>query len=421
MGPDQVNYPDLLGAITGGIRLSTDVIQCALAIRPAQVPAGRFLEIIFLLQNASDIDVDVTVEAVLPERDAAKQPGRFAIKSKRLLVGLRPAEVGYVSLPVLTSPKTAAAPGYSIGMNINIKRLSKNPQRVREPYGGGQFIFQELPADTQKQFEALRTLRFSMDTGGRKNYLQAPFEILPPAVSGLKELKAEWVSLWTMRDYTDDYTLAQKVWPQSQAVVRQLTRENVFMPLMKTNQARFATCQYTLQPPEAIYITKIQTLVLEQGILEPTPIDPRPPWPRWFGRLCRLLVQEPALAHQIEPLTTRLLYGDLVYDSIQHAFTMLSTVMNEDFGSPEEINCYAEDIVGALLEGRPLDFARTYLPMVLGGLIANARVTMPHEQIRETAFILSKAVDNRRPFRNADNDFIFEMTDKLVERALDAT
>jgi hypothetical protein len=418
---DSINYPDLLGAVTGGSRLNLDVVQGALAVRPSQVPAGRFFEIILLLQNASDIDVDVVAEPVLPVQDKRGKKGLFLTKSTRLLIGLRPAEVGFAALPVSTSPNTAPGPGYPVGVNVTIKHVGKQrPQRVRATDGGGSFMVQGLSEETQGHLEALRMLPFYADTGGKKNHFQAFFEVLPPAVSSLKELKPDWISLWTMRDYMDEYVLAQKVWPQAQGVLQQLKRNTVFMPLLKATQARFQACGYALFPPEAIFITKLMTLILETGAVQPIPEDPHPEWPHWFIKLCRLLFQEPALATQIELLITRLLYGDLCYDTSMYGFTMLSTVANEEFGTLEEISHYSDDIVNALAEGKPLDFSRTYLPMVLGGLIANARVTMPNEQIRETVFILSKAMDNRRHEKTEENKFIFELAEQLIERALDA-
>lgn len=416
-----INYPDLLGAVTGGARLNLDVVQCALAVDPPQVAAGRFIEIVLLLQNASDIDVDVVAAPRLPERDLQNNRSRFVTKSARVRVGLRPAEVGFLRLPISTSPNTAPGPSYVMGLDLDIKRLDKHPRRIRKETGGGGFLAQELAEATRQHLETLRALRFSADGGGRKNHIQALFEVLPPAVSALRELKADWVSLWTMRDYMDEYTLAQRVWPQVQSVLPKLTRETVFMPLLKSTQEHFKACGYPLMPPEAIYITKLLTLILEMGIQEPTPAEPRPAWPRWFARMCRLLFQEPALAGQVELLVSRLLYADLVHDAILYAFSSVSIVTNEDFGTPDETAAYAEGLVGALVEERPLGFEQAYFPLVLGGLIANTRITMPREQVRETVFILSKALDNRRGERNENNGFVFEIAGQLIERALDMT
>jgi hypothetical protein len=419
-----INYPDLLGGITAGPRLNLDVIQCAVAVRPPQIPAGQFLEIVLLLQNASDIDVDVVVTTELPEQDQNKAKGRFTPKSPRLRVGLRPAEVGYMILPVGTSPLTQPAPDYLAGLNLAIKHVGKKPQRVRALNGGGPFVLQELPKEAQQPMQALQTLRFVADPGKKKNHVQTTFAVLPPALASLKalkELKAEWISLWTMRDYLDQYTIAQRVWDVSQAVVGQLKRDAVFLPLLKTTQERFQACEYALLPPEAIFVTKLLTLMLEMGVNSPTPADPRPAWPRWFVRLCRLLFHEPGLATQTGPLVSRQLYIDLVHDAVLHGFTMVSTVTDEKFGTAEESARYADDLVDALANQKPLDVAHAYLPLVMGGLIANARVTMPREQVRETVFILSKALQKRRPEKTQDNAFVFDLTVKLIERALDAT
>jgi hypothetical protein len=415
------NYPDLLGAVTGGARFTLDFVQCALALDPPQVAAGRFIELVLLLQNASDIDIDVVAAPDLPQRDLNNNRGRFATKSARLRIGLRPAEVGYLRLPVSTSPTTAPGPGYTMGMALDIKRLGKHPQRIRAEAGGGPFAVQELPELTQQHLETLRALRFSVDSGSKKHIIQAPFEVLPPAVSPLRELKPDWSSLWTMRDYMDDYAIAQKVWPHVESVLPKLHRETIFMPLLKSTQDRFNACGYPLMPPEAIYITKLLTLILEMGIQEPTPAEPQPPWPRWFARMCRLLFQEPALAAQVEPLVSRVLYPDLIYDAILYAFSSISIVTNESFGAPDEAASYAQRVVAALIDETPLGFDQTYFPLVLGGLIANTRITMPREQPRETVFILSKALDNRRAERNDDNHFVFEIAGQLVERALDMT
>lgn len=416
-----INYPDILGAITGGPRLNLDVIQCAVAVRPSPVPAGQPFDLILLVQNASDIDVDILVIPNMPEQDTAKHKERFTTKSPRVRVGLRPAEVGFVSVSVLTSPITQPGPNYTAGFHLEIKRMEKKVQRVRTT--GGPFVVEELPEAARAHVQTLRALHFSADPSKKKNAIQVEFQVNPPALTSLKALKeqkTEWISLWTLRDYMDDYTIAQKVWGPAQELLKQLRRETVFMPLLKTTQEHFQACHYPLTPPEAICVTKLLTLLLETGVASPSPAAPRPSWPRWFTRLCRLLFQEPGLANQIEPLVTRLLYNDLLFDTVLYGFTMVATVTNENFGSPEETSHYAEDIVESLNQHRSIDLARAYLPLVMGGLIATARVTMPREQIRETVFMLSKAVEKRRPEKNQENTFIFDLMDKLIERALDS-
>jgi hypothetical protein len=242
---------------------------------------------------------------------------------------------------------------------------------------------------------------------------------MPPAISELKDMRPNWVSLWTLSDYLDEYGLAQKIWPQIKTMLASLKRDQVFMPLFKWVQARFQACQYPLQTPEALFITKQLTLILEMGAAEPTPQMPRPAWPRWFARMAHDLYRDPTLQNQIETLVTQHLFADLVYDSVTYAFTSVGTILNEEFGTPDEIKVYAVDIVNALLEGKSMDFARAYLPLLLGGLIVNTRVTMPKEQVRETVNMLSKVLEGRVREKNADNDFIFDMANELIDRAIE--
>ncbi len=206
---------------------------------------------------------------------------------------------------------------------------------------------------------------------------------------------------------------------RAQACLRQLKRENVFMPLLKATQERFGTSGYALLPPEAIFITKQLTLVLEAGVIEPSPANPRPAWPRWYIKMCRLLAQGTALSGQVELMVTRQLYNDLIYDAIMTGFKTVGDVTQEDFGTPDETSQYAEGIVGSLEKNQPLDIARAYLPLVMAGVVANTRVTMPREQVRDTVFMLSKALEKRRLEKDEANAFIFEITDKLIEQALD--
>ncbi len=103
------NYPDILGHATGGPRHNIGLVQVSLAVRPRVVRAGRPFEAILIVQNASDVEVDVTTTLKFPDRDAKKQKNRFTSKSKKLVVGLEAVEAGYVTLPISCLPGTAVS------------------------------------------------------------------------------------------------------------------------------------------------------------------------------------------------------------------------------------------------------------------------------------------------------------------------
>jgi hypothetical protein len=417
------NFPDILGTITRGTRVNIDMVQCALTVRPIQVPSGQTFELVLLVQNACDVNVDVALKADLPSRDLAKNKDPFTPKPEKLLIGLRPAEVGVVVLPVESAQGTQPGKGYTAALELKVKAVPKEkrqkPQLIRAEAGGGPVKAQALSGETVAQMKALRALRWSVESRGKK--IQSPFLVVPPAVAGLTTPKADWISLWTMADYADDFTVAQSVWESAQNAIAQLTRDQIFMPLLKATQERFQACGYPLLPPEAIYITKSLVLVLERPVTPPTPENRQAIWPRWFSRLCRTLAQEAALADQPDVLAAQFLYADLMHDAVIQGFSAVSAVTNENFGSPAEANQYASDLVTALGQQQPLDITRAYLPLVMAGVVANTRVTMPREQVRETVFTLSKALEKRLPEKTQENAFIFDITNTLVEHALDAT
>lgn len=418
----EANYPDVLGAITRGARVNLDVVQAAMAMHPAKVLRGEIVEVVLLLQNASDSDVDVTIKLEIPQRDQAKQKDQFTVKSDRVVVGLNPAQVGFVLMPVFVAPTTQPGTGYELSVTLDVKCLAKKPQRVRLPEGGGKVSPQYMEQDALEQVKKLQALSFGTDTGGRKNRLQTTFAVLPQSEHHVplgSSQASGWVSLWTMGNFVDDVVIVNKVWDTAQSAIGLMKRDILFMPLLKTTQERFQACGYPLLPPEVIFITKVLMLVLETDVTPPSAAHPRPSWPRWFTQLCRVLIREPALATQVEPVVTRLLYTHLVFDTVMYGFASVSHATKENFGDAQETMHYAETLVEALENQGAIDVVRVYLPLIMAGVIAGARVTMPREQLRETVFTLSKALEKRQHERTADNAFVFDITRQLIDRAMD--
>lgn len=416
----QVNYPDVLGAITRGIRKNIDVVQCALSTRPERSPAGKTLESILLIQSMVDVEIDVRVEVELPQSDASRRKGVFFCKTAKLLVGLQPAEVGYVTLPFSCSPHTAPAEDYILGIKIEVKR-PKQVNLIRQAQGGGTFTKAALAEKSQSDIETLQKLTFSSDDGKKRNYLQDKFGVLPPGgIASLRELKPGWVSLWTMQNYLDDSILLKRLQPELEVLTPQLNRQILFKPLLQTVQEHYKEAGYALDIAEVIYITKMLTLMVEHSVEQASSTVTSTKMPEWYMQMARVLFQEKRFANQAVYLITKHVFPALLNDSILHAFSMTSNVIGKSQGTPEELQQYADDILKAVIEKtHPLNFALTYLPLITGGIIANTRITMPREQVRDTLFMLSKAVQRRADERNEDNAFIFSMVDALVERGLE--
>lgn len=419
--PQSTNYPDILGAITGGPRKIIDSVQCALTSRPDRSPAGKTLEAILLIQNMYDSEVDVRVELELPMMDANKRKGVFFCKTAKLLVGLQPAEVGYVTLPISSSPNTAPSEEYPLVMQIEVKRLAKQAAPIRLPQGGGIFAKGALSEKLQAELDTLQKLTFSIDDGRKRNQLQDTFGILPPGgIASLKELKPGWISLWTMQDYLDDAVILKRVQEELNTILPQLNRQVLFKPLLMAVQEQFKASGYALDLAESIYVTKMLTLLVEHTAEQAHAGAPPAKLPSWYLQMARTLLQEKRFANQAAYLVTKQLFPSVIHDSILHAFNMTSTVIGKNLGTEDEMKDYADSVIDSLFGGaEPMNFARSYLPLITGGIIGNARITMPREQVRDTLFMISKAAQRRATERDNNNAFIFTMVDTLVDRGLE--
>lgn len=417
--PQTPNYPDILGSITGGPRRQVADIQCAISSRPDRIHAGNSFEAVLLIQSLVDVEVDVRVEVEFPSQDAKKQKNMFFTGSPRIKVGLQPAEVGYITIPISCSPKTAPHDRYEIKMKVlEVKRLSRQANQIRSLQGGGTFTKATLSESVQKDLGILQELSFSMEGG--KNFLQDTFAIDPPGgLASLRELKPGWVSLWSMRDYLDDSVIIQRVQTELSQLLPHLNREVIFKPLLQTTQEHFKQADYPLHVAEAIFITKILTLAVERTAEQVRAGGNVDDLPQWFKQIARILMQDKRLAAQPAFLLCKQVFPTLLEDTIKLAFVMTSTVTHENFGSEDEIQDYANSIVDSLLGGQQLTFARTYLPLITAGVIANSRVTMPREQVRESLFMISRALEQRRSEQDESNRFIFETTNHLIERGLE--
>jgi hypothetical protein len=420
------NYPDVLGAITNGKHLNVDVVQAALATRPSAVVAGKQFDALIILQNASNVDVDAVIRLSVPEVDRGGHKGRFSSTlTKPIRIGLRPAEVGVANLPLMCNQLTTPANDYQVHVELQIEQKQRGGLRIRDLTGGVPLDVSDLPEERQQSVTDLLALQFSTHVAGKmsgnKATLAAPFEVLPPQIVGLpQDIKPGYVTLWTIADYPDDGIIADKVKDLTAVILPQLNRANVFFPLLKETQSRFEAAQFKLWAGEGIAVAKLLTLVLETGLPKLDKGESQTVFPRWYMKLCRMLIQNPQSAANLELVATQGFYAELVYDAAMLGFTMITTVTRESFGTPDEMAGYAKQLVASLgRRGEPLDFTHAYLPLVLAGIIANARVSMPQEQIRDTASLMATGRDNRVNLMDDSNKFLFDMADDLITRALE--
>lgn len=445
-----VNYPDVFGHITSTPRLNMGVMQVALATRPRIIRAGRPFEVIMLIQNAADVAVDVTVKLHIPEKDAAGRKGKFVAGVERLVVGVNPAEVGFVTLPLTTLPDTAVSSDYSIGMELSVKPLEK-PNRVRLPEGGGTFNPRQVSREAREQIEQLQQLKFSNQKRGflRSSIIETRFSVLEGKIGTPLELKPGWVSLWTLDNQDDIALLLDKytdvLWRR---VLPVLKRDRLYELLLARTVERFQKAGYPLTAVEASAVAKLLTLVVEfggpgeqaaqvgviageynvYGIVKARraranttavnlfedeqglPSDV----PRWCKAFLRALARDDRVARVPAKAIAHFAYDDLVHDALMFSFRALERDTGEDLGSDEEMHNYAEMVVLKLNKLGELGFSYVYLPLLLGAVLMADQSLVGDERLVDVMKALREIVDAREDEHTDDNDDVFDLAHRVV-------
>lgn len=434
------NYPDVLGYITGGQRCNVNVAQLALAVRPRVVRAGRPFEAVLLVQNASDVNVDITATLTVPDQDARKQKGRFLSKKNHLLVGVRPAEVGYVVLPLTSLPDTAVHDSYKIAMEVSVKPLKK-PTRIRLPEGGAEVATAYLREDSNASIQEMKKLLWSTSKRfGLRDVLEASFGLLPGRLGQIVDFQPGWVNLWHMSDFFDERLMIDQYGAlMLNGVLPRLKKEFTLDLLTDATSQHFKAIGYKLQPLEALFIAKLLALVLEMAApgeetfdylghyifnaaqtlrRAASEDDRRAPLPRWCSRVLREITKDERLANTPAETVCEKAYDELLQDAIPHAFRMIRTVSGEEFGTEDEIEDYAARMVEMLHQARSMDFTHAYMPLIIGGIIIHDRMIGANEDISASLRGMHDVLKMREPEMTDSNDVIFMLTKQMVNRSL---
>lgn len=437
-------YPDVLGAVTGGPRLNAGVVQIAIATRPRIVRAGRPFEVLLLIQNASDAEMDVTATLQLPELDAKKQKGRFSAATQRLVVGLTPAETGYVSFPVGCAADTAIAEGYKIGISLEIKGEGK-PKRIRPAEGGDT----ALAGLSHVQVEAITNLKKLSFSVARRGLMGAALEVTfgvmgaqagaapaPPAKPG-------WIHLWGLES-TDGVAelFTRYSSPLANFVISRFTREKLYSPLFQSTREKLTAAGFEPLPIEAHFITKLLVACLEMADPNEDVIDylggeqlnvmrwlqhegmkpSEADLPNWCQGMLRLMAMDrKALENPPRTLATTL-YSDLLLDVIPHALQMVTKITGEDLGSQRDRVEYAQQLIQRLGQpgaGLPLTLSDAYLPLVMGGIIYYDRAILKDEKIVESLLEMKRQLEIRRDdLLDEDHEMVFSLARRVLDSAM---
>ena len=456
------NYPDILGYITNDQHMMVGVVQAALAVRPEVVPAGSSFEAIVLMQNTTDVNVEVTTVVQLPVQDAAKVKGRFVAQSDRCVTTLLPAEVGLLILPLFAYADAAPADNYKLNVEIHAMPLGQ-PHRIRYPDLSHEinleyyFYLTSEAIDRMMQLHEL-TFYAKQNSGlsaasallnrtrflGRNSMLgsnlEANFSVSTAKMGKFAKLKSGWVSLWALGDSSDARPLLER---HSNVLTTEilplLNRKPLFQRFYNATQARLKK-RYPIRKLEMIFITKLLVSVVEAAYQPPQvfdypeqelydinglmqrgwPSDGTPiPLPNWCRTLLSMIGMDPAVMTDPGAVLAGPLYEEVLRDAITHGINMLYAVTQQQLGTREESRVYTEYLVNAFRQTRQqLMFSDIYLPLVIGGILVANDIVMPGEETLPLFQKMHEILQVRQAERNAENDLIFQMTEQALRWAL---
>jgi hypothetical protein len=433
------NYPDILGFITNGTRYNVNVAQVALAVRPSVIRAGQAFEVLLLAQNAANVDVDLTVSLQMETTDAARKPNRFIIKASKLVIGMAPAEVGYITLPVNCLPDTAVSDQYKLSVTVDAKPLVK-PGRVRAAEGGGPVMLEYLGTETVETLEVLKELSFSVIRKGViGSVLETRFSVQSAQISKLVNLKAEWISLWRMSDLNSDRLLLREhgdVW--SQTIMPQLAPDKLYKPLFDATQKRYEAAGFNPQPAEIHAVTKVMLTLLEMAAPKESyeylgdefynvyqtyqrnlETGPFVQLPHWCKAYFKLLGNEPRAADHAAKVMTTHIYPDLLRDAIRYGIRLVQHHTEQKSDDEDQIRTYIRNLVPIIMSGNiRMSFSQAYWPLVLAGILLMDKATIKGENSREVLLQLSRSVKSRYPEIRQQEDPLYQMADRLIQSKL---
>jgi len=390
---DTPNYPDILGYITGGTRTRIGVVDAALAVHPRVAHAGSPFNGILLLQNNSDVKVEVLISLSLPAHDALRQPDRFNAKNPTSRIMLRPGEVGYASLPVLCHPDTTASKDYRLKVDVKTTALDK-PRLIHQntdvPVNLDYYFF--IPNKSLEKIARLKKLTFAPPRRSSSGtVLEAPFAISSTPATKPTNADSSWVQLWSLAEHTDIRLLYERY--------REYVVEDV-LPVLKYENVRKIVEQityeqltdlYPVQPAEVHFIAELMTSLLHMARQPMNPafpelslyhvadfagqitVDATHPWklPRWVRRLLVLIGADEGVNRMSVPTLIGLLYNDLMRDAIHVGFHLIEHITGEAAGTEDQIELYCDNLLACLSRrDTPLTWFDVYMPLVVGGVAA---------------------------------------------------
>jgi hypothetical protein len=408
-------YPDVLGLVTGGTRVSLDALQFALGIFPKQVFVNQPFEALLILQNRLDAELPLKIAVRLPSAD--RSGGVVVVDTPQAQIALKlpPGEVGVLHLPLVVRPPTQPGNGFPVRVTIRA-RMPEVGRLIRTPTGG---VAPSVLSISPFKLQALREVTFSGSTwNAQHEVITAAFDVAPMRIGTVPEMpQTRYEPLWTYKQMEKERELVLARVEDARTLAQSSLYSGCYPALKREVKERFAARGMPLHPGEVMGIAKMMAYAVDESpILEQIDVERT----RWFMALCQVLAADPELYESVDrnEIIATHVFDEVLYESIILGFRVLQTKVRENLGNQQERIEYTNRVLNWWGGNGDADLSYVYLPLAMAGLSVHRLVRhATRENPWEIIDNLEEAMNGRIRLADSANVVIFEMLAELLDQA----
>lgn len=409
----EIQYPDVLGSITRGVRVSMDGLQVALGVFPQQAYINQPIEAVLVLQNMIDQPLTIKVAFQLPKTDAKGRPMALDIPRDVIEQTLSPGEVGVLRSPIIAYPPTQPSPEVPVHVAIRY-RLPRGARAIRPPAGG---MTPAVINVSPFKLQALREVVFVAQSWNQsRDIITATFGIAPKTLAPMDQpLNVRYEALWTAKDMLAERDHAEGRHEDARQVALRLNSNVLFPDIAYLAQQHFFERGIQLDDGEAKAIAKtIGYTVADALVREPTFVLENT---RWFNSLMHAIAQNPEIARwDASDIMADILFEPALHDAILLGFRIVQPRVRQNLGSRDERLSYAHKVMSWYAGQSEGGWLYVYMPLVMAGI---ALINTVGSDAENPWIMLQQLKDiySARRRQVSDGDAVFEMVGKLLTKA----
>jgi hypothetical protein len=383
-----IEYPDIIGEYAySPLRNEVNNVQFFAQFERPRAARGELCPINVYYQSCLQEETIITVKIDLPSVGLFKKVPVAKIAQDSISVALEAGAAGVLHIPVSLLPDAKAKTAdFGLEFNTQIKgptttRLRPNKLKSR---------LRNSPFDDFIGLKLTSTLGVDYSTRAEKK-VKLPLAISAEEVTpGEEDLKPSVTNLWRLEDFTWHGKAVQEINQRRRNILEELKLEPIFANLYVEGKERFAEANISLKTGEAIALAKILTYTANYFLKTPGIQD---------GLL--VPIWERALVHEFP--TTRCLdvirmagFEHITRLAMALSFSWVASSIGRHLWSLEERRALNAHVIDCIEEGKdlPLDFL--YLPLLMGGVMANGHIIIEEEDVEESLALIKQAYESRK-------------------------